>query len=53
MNAKISVFVICVEATIYLLLYDLHDCTFKAEPLKLFKNINLFKISYASTLYDR
>ena len=28
MNAKVSVFVICVEATIYLLLYNLHDCTF-------------------------
>ena len=29
MNAKISVFVICVELIIYLLLYNLHDCTFK------------------------
>ena len=29
MNAKISVFVNCVEAIIYLLLYNLHDCTFK------------------------
>ena len=29
MNAKISVFVISVEAIIYLLLYDLHDCSFK------------------------
>ena len=29
MNAEISVFVICVEAIIYLLLYNLHDCTFK------------------------
>ena len=28
MNAKISVFVIRVEAIIYLLLYNLHDCTF-------------------------
>ena len=28
-NAKISVLVICVEAIIYLLLYNLHDCTFK------------------------
>ena len=27
MNAKISVLVICVEAIIYLLLYNLHDCT--------------------------
>ena len=29
MNAKISVFVICVEAVICLLLHKLHDCTFK------------------------
>ena len=29
MNAKISVFVICVKEIIYLLLYNLHDCTFK------------------------
>ena len=29
MNTKISVFVICVEAIMYLLLCDLHDCTFK------------------------
>ena len=29
MNAKISAVVICVEAIIYLLLYNLHDCTFK------------------------
>ena len=37
MNAKISVFVICVEAIIYLLLYNLHDCTsnLKAVCLKL------------------
>ena len=27
MNAKVSVFVICVEARIYLLLYNLHDFT--------------------------
>ena len=31
MNAKISVFIICVEAIIYLLLYSLHDCTFKKQ----------------------
>ena len=34
MNAKIFVFVICVEAIIYLLLYNLHDCTFNPEILK-------------------
>ena len=28
MNEKISVFVICVEVIIYLLLYNLHDFTF-------------------------
>ena len=28
MNAKISVFVICVEVIIYLLSHNLHDCTF-------------------------
>ena len=27
MNAKISVFAICDEVIIYLLLYDLHECT--------------------------
>ena len=29
MNAKISVFVISIETIICLLLYNLHDCTFK------------------------
>ena len=33
MNKKISVFVICVKAIIYLLLYNLHDCTFKGRIL--------------------
>ena len=28
MNAKISVFIICIEAIIYSSLYDSHDCTF-------------------------
>ena len=31
MNAKISVFVIYVEAIIYFLLYNLHDCTFNKK----------------------
>ena len=34
MNAKISEFAICVEAIIYLLLYNLHDCTFKSASSK-------------------
>ena len=29
MNAKFSGYVICVEAIMYLLLDNLHDCTFK------------------------
>ena len=33
MNAKISVFVICVEIIIDMLLFNLHDCTFKAKTL--------------------
>ena len=35
MDAKISVFVICVEVIIYLLLYNLHDCTFNFQIIKL------------------
>ena len=30
MNAEISVFIICVAAVMYLLLYNLHDCTFNS-----------------------
>ena len=30
MNAKTSLFVICIEAIIYLLLYNLYDCTFNS-----------------------
>ena len=33
MTAKMSVFVVCVEAIIYLLLYNLNDCTFKYGPI--------------------
>ena len=29
MNAKIAMSVTCVKVTIYLRLYNLHDCTFK------------------------
>ena len=35
MNAKMSVFVICVEATIYFWFYNLHDCTFKFQRLEM------------------
>ena len=37
MNAKISVFVIFVEATIYFLLYNLHVCTFNKKAEVTFK----------------
>ena len=40
MNAKVSVFVICVEAIIYLLLYNLHDYTLKYN-LQIKSNLNL------------
>ena len=54
MNAKISVFVICVEAIICLSLYNILDCTFKGalsglrqflateNSLKLMKNAFYF-----------
>ena len=31
LNAKVSVVVICLQAIIYLLLYNLYDCTFNTE----------------------
>ena len=37
MNANFSVFVICFEAIIYLLLYNLHDCTFKIKTIILYQ----------------
>ena len=33
MNANILVFVICDKAIINLLLYNLHDCTFKDQQI--------------------
>ena len=36
MNVKISEFVICVEVIIYLLLHNLHDCTFNHENADLY-----------------
>ena len=52
MSARISVFVICVEAIIYLLLYNLHDCTFndsvrqinKISFKKIFPRRNMIRI---------
>ena len=48
MNVKISVFVFCVKEMIYLLLYNLHDCTFKVRILhipKLSRNAKGYLIS--------
>ena len=47
MNAKISVVVICVEAIIYLLLHNLHDCTFKFSQLIEIIMDNIFKKNFA------
>ena len=41
MNGKVSVFVICVKAIIFLLLYNLHDCTFELIGVH-FKVTNIF-----------
>ena len=37
MNVKISVFVICGKAILYLLLNNLHHCTFKKKPEAILK----------------
>ena len=52
MNAKISVFVICVEAIIYLSLYNLHGCTFKHSILQVFQIVtNLTLRLVQSSIY--
>ena len=59
--AEISVFVIFIETVIYLLLYNLHGCTFNFNPLKnihfthkkdisYFVNVKKAKTSKAETL---
>ena len=49
MNAKISVFAFCVEVIIYLLLHNLHDCTFKVTK---FRNIFDTFLLYLSKIPD-
>ena len=39
MKAKIAVFVICVKAIVYLLIYNLHDRTFNQLFTDVFKGI--------------
>ena len=41
MNVKISEFVICVEAIMCLLLYNLHDCIFKRQKVERLQNIEI------------
>ena len=50
MNAQISVFVIHVEAIIYLLLYNLHDCTFNKKTLMENTEVSWFEIFYSEQL---
>ena len=40
MNAETPLFAICVEASIYVLLYNLHGCTFKNKMNFVARNIN-------------
>ena len=45
MNAKIPVFVVCIEAIIYLLLFNMRDCTFKTiliAPPSFWSSNNIF-----------
>ena len=48
MNVKISLFIICVEVIIYLLLYNLHDCTFKSHSKFSFENKDFCEIAMSS-----
>ena len=57
MNAKNSVFVICVEAIIYLLSYNLYHCAFKSQFTRLIMkqkvskdSHNTMKLCFCSTI---
>ena len=50
MNAKNLVLVNCVKAIIYLLLYNLHDCTFKNNRNLEKKKKKLYKGNQAGVL---
>ena len=41
MNVKISLFLICVEAIMYLLLYNLHDYIFNIRRIKYFLHLEI------------
>ena len=51
MKKKISVFVMCVKAIIYLLLYNLNDCTFNyciGSDKKSVKSYEMFTVFHTS-----
>ena len=50
MNTKFSVFVICIETIIYLLLYNLHDCTFNVNTEYSFVSCNNFEVAVQNNL---
>ena len=52
MNAQISVFVICVEAIIYFLLYNLRDCTFKWDKLLMVVDYLIFSFRKGKSLIE-
>ena len=45
MNAKISGFAICVEAIMYLLLHNFHDCTFKMQDNLQYLHVVIFYLT--------
>ena len=51
MNVKISIYVICVKAILYLLLHNLRDCTFNLNIglVNKFRNWNEIYVSWAVT----
>ena len=52
MNAKIPVFVICIEAITYLLLYNLHDSTFNCVK-EISRRFDLANGKYLSNMKNR
>ena len=53
MSAKVLVFVICIEAIIYLLLYNLHDCTFNFESLSTIFCPRLYYLTLATPAFSK
>ena len=53
MNANFSVFVIRVEAIVYLLLHNLHDCNFQVKKCLRFNIILKLKTIHGRTHYNK